>query len=207
MQFCLISKLCLRFARKCSIPSRLAFPAFSGLAIVCAFAASAAPIPLAEQPDDDTSRLARRAALVESLLEENAVDEALAEAKRLRAEPFWIDGTLDSISKRLENAKSAPAANPPGGFSAGSALARAVVSFYRFAVSPAIGARCALEPSCSQYFLIASRKHGFLGIPMIADRFIREPVASGADRPVVRNAAGALKHPDPVEDHDWWFAK
>ena len=92
---------------------------------------------------------------------------------------------------------------PRGGI--GGWLARRVVGFYRAFVGPAIGARCALEPSCSRYFLLAARKHGLLGVPMTADRFVREPVVSAPDRPWVRNADGAWRHPDPVEDHDWWF--
>ena len=72
-------------------------------------------------------------------------------------------------------------------------------------VGPALGSRCALEPSCSRYFVHAARKHGLLGVPMTADRFVREPVVSAPDRPWVRNADGAWRHPDPVEDHDWWF--
>lgn len=96
-----------------------------------------------------------------------------------------------------------PAPVPRGGI--GGWFARRVVGFYRAFVGPAIGARCALEPSCSRYFALASRKHGLLGVPMTADRFVREPVVSAPDRPWVRNAEGAWRHPDPVEDHDWWF--
>lgn len=180
------------------------------LILSCPADAPAAP------PAQDSRRLARRVALVEELLDENARDEALLEARRLREEPFWRPGALDALSQRLENAEKAaanagsPAGSPPKRkkrFSPGDAFARAVVSFYRFAVSPGIGSRCALEPSCSQYFLIASRRHGLLGLPMIADRFVREPVASAPDRPVILNKSGQPRHPDPVEDHDWWFSK
>ena len=88
----------------------------------------------------------------------------------------------------------------------GAAFARAVVRFYRGFIASAIGARCVLEPSCSQYFLEASRKHGILGIPMIADRFVREPPESHSDR-LIRTKNGQWRHHDPVEDHDWWFGK
>ena len=153
---------------------------------------------------DDTARLSRRVALVAELLDEGAAGEARTEAARLRAEPFWRDGALDALAPRLAAAAPAPApADPAAG--SGSFFARAVVGFYRFAIGPAIGARCALEPSCSRYFVLASRKHGWLGVPMTADRFVREPVVSAPDRPWVRTAAGAWRHPDPVEDHDWWF--
>ncbi|MBQ7667201.1 MAG: membrane protein insertion efficiency factor YidD, partial [Kiritimatiellae bacterium] len=162
----------------------------------------------------ENRELLRRVSLVEQLLEEGAPAEALREARLLRDEPFWRDGALAPIEGKLRLAAAAaqrrdPArpAQPGSGKSAGSRLARAVVAFYRFAVSPAIGQRCSLTPSCSQYFLEASRKHGLLGIPMITDRFVREPVVSAPDRPLVRDGAGRWRHPDPVEDHDWWFEK
>lgn len=88
----------------------------------------------------------------------------------------------------------------------GAWLAAGVVGFYRLFVGPAIGARCVLEPSCSRYYLEASRKHGILGVPMVADRFVREPVESNSDR-LIRKPNGSWRHPDPVSDHDWWFSE
>ncbi len=92
-----------------------------------------------------------------------------------------------------------------GGGGIGGWASRRVTGFYKTVIGPAIGARCALEPSCSQYFLEASRRHGLLGFPMTADRFVREPVVSAPDRPYVRGADGSWKHPDPVDDHDFWL--
>ncbi len=88
----------------------------------------------------------------------------------------------------------------------GAWLSAGVVGFYRVFVGPAIGSRCVLEPSCSQYYLEAGHAHGLLGVPMVADRFVREPVASASDR-LVRRPDGTWRHPDPVSDHDWWFGK
>ena len=154
-------------------------------------------------------RLSRRAALVAELLDEGAAAEALAEAARLRAEPFWREGALDELASRLEAAlPPSPGSSGNGGETAGgsgSLFARWVVAFYRFAIGPALGSRCALEPSCSRFFSRSCRKHGWLGVPMTADRFVREPVVSADDRPWVRDASGHWRHPDPVEDHDWWF--
>ena len=135
-----------------------------------------------------------------------AADPALAAAHEDLAERVALcEGSWSEADRadaaRLARADAAPA--PRGGI--GGWLARRVVGFYRAFVGPAIGARCALEPSCSRYFLLAARKHGLLGVPMTADRFVREPVVSAPDRPWVRNADGAWRHPDPVEDHDWWF--
>jgi len=87
------------------------------------------------------------------------------------------------------------------------APARGFVWLYRSQISPAIGDKCRLVPSCSEYFMQASRKHGLLSIPMIADRFIREgTVMSKRANPVVLPDGREL-WADPVEDNDWWFAK
>jgi putative component of membrane protein insertase Oxa1/YidC/SpoIIIJ protein YidD len=81
-----------------------------------------------------------------------------------------------------------------------------VVAFYREMVRPAIGGRCSLEPSCSEYFKQASEKHGLLGLPIQADRFIREPsVVQAQEYPVRVN--GSTRYADPLSDHDCWMKK
>ncbi len=75
-----------------------------------------------------------------------------------------------------------------------------IVRFYRSQIGPAIGHRCSLQPGCSAYFLEASRKHGLLGVPLIADRLVREPgVVSAAERPVVTGEE--IRFQDPLKDH------
>jgi putative component of membrane protein insertase Oxa1/YidC/SpoIIIJ protein YidD len=82
---------------------------------------------------------------------------------------------------------------------------RWIVRFYRAAIGPAIGSRCDLQPSCSEYFLHASHAHGLLGIPVMADRFIREPsVVSAKEQPVVM-PDGRIRYADPLSDHDFWM--
>lgn len=81
---------------------------------------------------------------------------------------------------------------------------RWIVSFYRSQISPAIAARCSLEPSCSAYFLAASRAHGLLGLPLIADRLVREPSVVAAGRNPLPEG-GAPRFADPVSNHDFWF--
>ena len=88
-----------------------------------------------------------------------------------------------------------------------SAPGRWIVTFYRAQIGPAIGSRCDLQPSCSEYFLQASRAHGLLGIPIMADRFIREPsVVSAAETPVTM-PDGRIRYADPVSDHDFWMKR
>ncbi len=185
------------------------------VALPLLFAATALIVlPASPAGADETARLARRVALIAELLEEGAAGEAAAEAARLRAE---MPDTADAALAPLATSLSAPGGSSPGaaessdserpsGGGFGGWLARRVVGFYRTFVGPAIGSRCVLEPSCSRYFLQASRKHGLLGVPMTADRFVREPNASAPDRPWVKTASGEWRHPDPVEDHDFWFS-
>jgi putative component of membrane protein insertase Oxa1/YidC/SpoIIIJ protein YidD len=79
-----------------------------------------------------------------------------------------------------------------------------IVAFYRSQIGPGIGHRCSLEPSCSAYFLEASRAHGALGVPLIADRLVREPdVVKYAEDPIERN--GRTLYRDPLERHTDWM--
>ena len=83
--------------------------------------------------------------------------------------------------------------------------AQALVKFYRAQIGPAIGSRCDLQPSCSEYFLQASRAHGGLGVPIMADRFVREPsVVSAREQPVTM-PDGHVRVADPLADHDFWM--
>jgi len=78
------------------------------------------------------------------------------------------------------------------------------ISFYRTQIGPAIGERCVLKPSCSEYFKQNINKHGLVAVPMQADRFFREPDESHkSDNIVIIN--DKVKHKDPITDHDFWF--
>jgi putative component of membrane protein insertase Oxa1/YidC/SpoIIIJ protein YidD len=80
-----------------------------------------------------------------------------------------------------------------------------IVAFYRSTIRPAIGARCSLTPSCSEYFLQASYTHKLLGIPMIADRLVREPgEVNYGHHPVDIN--GVTFYEDPLKNHDYWLS-
>lgn len=81
-----------------------------------------------------------------------------------------------------------------------------LVKFYRRQIRPAVGERCALSPSCSEYARQAFQKHGILGLAMMADRFFREPgVVAAAEKPVDVN--GKRYYADPLSDHDEWLGK
>lgn len=113
----------------------------------------------------------------------------------------WTEKDLADARGCVSAIASAQKRRGPGAW-----LAAGVVGFYRLFVGPAIGDRCVLEPSCSRYYLEASQKHGILGVPMVADRFVREPVESNSGRRI-RMPDGSWRHPDPVSDHDWWLKK
>lgn len=160
----------------------------------------------------------RRWQWVQALLQEGSRAEAQREFFRLQLDyPDFEPPTLPTELQR----KKAPQKEPeqlllavrhpiqgryqkPPRFQLCASFPRTVVSFYRAFISSAIGSRCVLEPSCSQYFLDASRRHGILGIPMTTDRFIREPVESHSPRWVER-PNGERRHLDPVDAHDFWM--
>lgn len=81
-----------------------------------------------------------------------------------------------------------------------------IIAFYRSQISPAIGSRCSLTPSCSAYGLQALKKHGLLGIAMIGDRAIREPDVV-AEKPSPVRIDRRWYYSDPLECHDWWMRR
>lgn len=81
---------------------------------------------------------------------------------------------------------------------------RWMIQFYRSQISPAIGQRCALTPSCSEYARQALSQYGILGLSMYGDRAVREPdVVAAHLSPVKIN--GHRKFEDSLEDHTRWF--
>jgi hypothetical protein len=84
---------------------------------------------------------------------------------------------------------------------------KALIGFYRNNIRPAIGDRCSLAPSCSEYARQAFIKHGWLAIPMITDRFYREPGVVAKAEKTLQLKDGRILFADPLEDHDWYFNK
>ncbi len=81
-----------------------------------------------------------------------------------------------------------------------TAPVRGIIGFYRRQVSPAIGNRCSLDPSCSEYAMQALQRYGLAGVAMIGDRSIREPdVVARREHPVQRN--GRRHYADPIHHH------
>lgn len=104
--------------------------------------------------------------------------------------PQWTP-EIRRLAKRDEHEQKPGLLSLPG---------RWIVAVYRTQISCAIGQRCSLYPSCSEYFLQASKERGLLGIPMLADRLVREPgVVSAGEHPVIQNKT--LRFADPIHDH------
>ena len=143
------------------------------------------------QPDDGSARLAAARA---GLHVPRARESAQAELEALAAS----QGPLAPAAAEELALRAGPAASLgrvagwPGVW---------IVGFYRSQIRPAIGARCSLHPSCSEYFLQAVKKHGLLGFPLIGDRLVREPgVANDPGR--YHEFDGKLRASDPLDEHD-----
>ncbi|MFU8779994.1 MAG: membrane protein insertion efficiency factor YidD [Kiritimatiellia bacterium] len=109
----------------------------------------------------------------------------------------------DWIALMTEQSRAQPPA-PRMGIIGG--IARAIIGFYQKQIGPGIGQRCAMHPSCSHYSLEACRRYGLVGIPMTADRLIRE-----SDHIRYRinpiQQSGVERYADPVTDHSQWFRR
>ena len=82
---------------------------------------------------------------------------------------------------------------------------RLFIYTYRSQISPAIGSRCLLEPSCSEFYLQACRKHGWIGMGIGGDRLIREPNVTGDPERAIVMPSGLIRYADPVSEHDYWM--
>jgi putative membrane protein insertion efficiency factor len=80
------------------------------------------------------------------------------------------------------------------------------IRFYQHYISPVIGDRCQMYPSCSSYAVEAIKKHGCLiGSVMTSDRLIHE--ANEMDHAPVIEKEGEFRYYDPVGGNDFWWYK
>lgn len=83
-------------------------------------------------------------------------------------------------------------------------IASAPVLFYQHFLRPYWGRECAYHPSCSNYALLAIRKHGALvGSTMTFDRLQHE--ADEARTSPLILTGGQIKVYDPLENNDYWW--
>jgi hypothetical protein len=83
-------------------------------------------------------------------------------------------------------------------------IASASVLFYQHFLSHQWGQSCAYYPSCSNYALLAIRKHGALvGSIMTFDRLQHEADEAGTSPLIL--TGGQIKVYDPLENNDYWW--
>ncbi len=82
-----------------------------------------------------------------------------------------------------------------------------LLTFYQKAVNRVNSGRCPMYPTCSQYSVLAIRKHGpVIGIVMTTDRLIHESDERKL-APVIK-VGSRYRFDDPVENNDfWWYGK
>jgi hypothetical protein len=105
---------------------------------------------------------------------------------------------------RTNAAAVEPAAAQPGIM---ERIAAAPVHFYQRFLGPSWGRRCSYYPSCSNYALLAIRKHGAVaGSIMAFDRLQHESDEARYSPPIL--VEGERKVYDPLENNDyWWYTK
>jgi putative component of membrane protein insertase Oxa1/YidC/SpoIIIJ protein YidD len=81
----------------------------------------------------------------------------------------------------------------------------APIRFYQKYLSPVIGGRCPMHPSCSGYARQAITKHGAaLGWIMACDRLMRCGRDEVEFSPSIHDHGASFCH-DPVENNDFWL--
>ncbi len=86
------------------------------------------------------------------------------------------------------------------------AAAAGWIRFFQRFVSPVDGPSCTFLPTCSAYGLQAVEKHGLLGIPMAAERVMRNHRPDDPARYPLREVNGHFYYWDPVESNDFWWS-
>jgi len=79
-----------------------------------------------------------------------------------------------------------------------------LLKIYQNVISPLDGDRCAMYPTCSQYGVLAIRKHGpVIGIIMTSDRLIHE--ADEQRYAPLIEVGNRYRYDDPLKDNDFWW--
>ena len=127
----------------------------------------------------------------------------------LLASLFWVQTTLadEALLRGPRKVFRAPVtAAGPSAAKEGALeeIAAAPVLFYQRFLGPHWGRRCAYYPSCSNYALLAIRKHGALvGSVMTFDRLQHE--SNEARYSPLLRSGGEIKVYDPLENNDYWW--
>ena len=108
--------------------------------------------------------------------------------------------------RKWEKVPVRPLSVSPGSSSASSLPAEWFIRFFQEYISPVDGASCTFCPSCSAYGLQAIRRNGLLlGIPMTAERIMRNHHPDNPERYPMSEKNGNLYYSDPVGANDFWW--
>lgn len=119
--------------------------------------------------------------------------------------PWSVNGDAPAFLTAAD--KEAPAAGSPAEREESVAATPFLwlLSFYQKTISPVDGDRCSLYPTCSQYSVLAVRKHGpVIGVIMTVDRLIHETDETRF-APLVR-IGDRYRYADSVADNDFWWS-
>jgi putative component of membrane protein insertase Oxa1/YidC/SpoIIIJ protein YidD len=129
---------------------------------------------------------------------------ALLIASCLWAQTAFADGALLRGPRKITGQYTATADPVPARTGILEGIAEAPVLFYQRFLGPSWGRRCSYYPSCSDYALLAIRKHGaVLGSIMAFDRLQHEANEVGYSPVIV--TGGEIKVYDPLENNDYWW--
>jgi hypothetical protein len=120
---------------------------------------------------------------------------------------LWIqavhadEGLLRGPRKIARAEAAEPSAAQPG---IAEKIVAVPVLFYQHFLGSSWGHQCPSYPSCSNYALLAIRKHGaFLGSVMTFDRLQHEAEEARYSPQIL--AGGIIKIYDPLENNDYWW--
>lgn len=127
---------------------------------------------------------------------------ALLWAQTSPADDVLLRGPVKTVRARANVTEPAP-----GKQGILEEIAAAPVLFYQHFLSRHWGQRCAYYPSCSNYALLAIRKHGaVIGTVITFDRLQHE--ANEVRTSPLILTGGQIKVYDPLENNDyWWYMK
>jgi putative membrane protein insertion efficiency factor len=81
-----------------------------------------------------------------------------------------------------------------------------MIRFFQKYISPVDGPSCSFYPTCSSYGMEAIKKQGVLiGIPMTAERIMRNHRVDNPDRYRLIEISGTPYQYDPIEANDFWW--
>lgn len=100
--------------------------------------------------------------------------------------------------------ESVPASREPALHSVAATPFIWLLRLYQKHITHVDGDRCPMYPTCSQYSVLAIRRHGpILGIIMSADRLMHEP--DEREYVPLMKVGNRYRYIDPLDNNDFWW--